>query len=90
MKAKYSEAKRKIHFVLKIQVNVGIDIMDIQNVDDKQFTVTLNAFFVLRWTDRRIAIRQDEFKKLLTKGKEKKFFSSFFTNFLKFLFINDQ
>ena len=47
--------------------------MDIQNVDDKQFTVTLNAFFVLRWTDRRIAIRQDEFKKLLTKG-EKTFF----------------
>ena len=49
--------------------------MDIQNVDDKQFTVTLNAFFVLRWTDQRIAIRQDEFKKLLTKG-EKNFFTS--------------
>ena len=47
--------------------------MDIQNVDDKQFTVTLNAFFVLKWTDRRIAIRQDEFKKLLTKGDEKSF-----------------
>ena len=51
--------------------------MDIQNVDDKQFTVTLNAFFVLRWTDRRIAIRQDEFKKLLTKGEEKKFLCAF-------------
>ena len=56
--------------------------MDIQNVDDKQFTVTLNAFFVLRWTDRRIAIRQDEFKKLLTKGEKSLFFT--FAPFLKF------
>ena len=60
--------------------------MDIQNVDDKQFTVTLNAFFVLRWTDRRIAIRQDEFKKLLTKGKEKKSFFIFFHELLKIPF----
>ena len=57
-------------FLHKIQVNVGIDIMDIQNVDDKQFTVTLNAFFVLRWTDKRILIRQDEFQHLLLRGKK--------------------
>ena len=44
--------------------------MDIQNVDDKQFTVTLNAFFVLRWTDKRILIRQDEFQHLLSRGKK--------------------
>ena len=43
--------------------------MDIQNVDDKQYTVTLNAFFVLRWTDRRIIIDQENFQDLLVKGK---------------------
>ena len=57
-----------------MQVNVGIDIMDIQNVDDKQFTVTLNAFFVLRWTDHRIVIRQEEFQQLLLRGNDSFFF----------------
>jgi len=48
--------------------------MDIQNVDDKQFTVTLNAFFVLRWTDHRIVIRQEEFQQLLLRGNASFFF----------------
>ena len=51
------------------KVNVGIDIADIQNINDKDFTVTLNAFFNLRWTDKRIMIDQERFKSLLVKGK---------------------
>ena len=39
-------------------VNVGIDIKDIPKIDDKEFSITLNAFFVVRWTDERMIIDQ--------------------------------
>ena len=32
---------------------------DIPKIDDKDFSVTLNAFFVVRWTDTRLVIDQD-------------------------------
>jgi hypothetical protein len=40
------------------EVNVGIDIKDIPKIDDKEFSITLNAFFVVRWTDQRMIIDQ--------------------------------
>ena len=42
-------------------VNVGIDIKDIPKIDDKEFSITLNAFFVVRWTDKRMIIDQVSF-----------------------------
>ena len=51
-----------------LKVDVGIDIMDIQNVDDKEYTITINAFFNLRWTDKRIFINRKEFERLLEQG----------------------
>ena len=39
-------------------VNVGIDIKDIPKIADKEFSVTLNAFFVVRWKDERLVIDQ--------------------------------
>ena len=39
-------------------VSVGIDIKDIPKIDDKEFSITLNAFFVVRWTDNRMIIDQ--------------------------------
>lgn len=39
-------------------VSVGIDIKDIPKIDDKEFSITLNAFFVVRWTDTRMIIDQ--------------------------------
>lgn len=39
-------------------VSVGIDIKDIPKIDDKEFSITLNAFFVVRWTDARMIIDQ--------------------------------
>ena len=39
-------------------VSVGIDIKDIPKIDDKEFSITLNAFFVVRWTDGRMIIDQ--------------------------------
>ena len=43
-------------------VNVGIDIKDIPKIDDKDFSVTLNAFFVVQWTDERLLIDQEQVK----------------------------
>ena len=41
-------------------VNVGIDIKDIPKIDDKDFSVPLNAFFVVQWTDERLLIDQEQ------------------------------
>ena len=46
-------------------VNVGIDIKDIPKIDDKDFSVTLNAFFVVRWEDKRLVIDQQKIDDLL-------------------------
>ena len=41
-------------------VNVGIDIKDIPKIDDQEYSITLNAFFVVRWTDERMIIDQEK------------------------------
>jgi len=46
-------------------VSVGIDIKDIPKIDDKDFSVTLNAFFVVRWKDSRLVIDQDRIDQIL-------------------------
>ena len=46
-------------------VKVGIDIKDIPKIDDKDFSVTLNAFFVVRWEDKRLVIDQQKIDQLL-------------------------
>ena len=40
-------------------VHVGIDIKDIPKISDKDFSVTLNAFFVVRWKEERLRIDQE-------------------------------
>ena len=45
-------------------VNVGIDIKDIPKIADKEFSVTLNAFFVVRWKDERLVIDQVNFSNI--------------------------
>ena len=51
---------------------MGIDIKDIPKIDDKEFSITLNAFFVVRWTDKRMIIDQHKMKHIFKKGKLKK------------------
>ena len=41
---------------------MGIDIKDIPKIADKEFSVTLNAFFVVRWKDERLVIDQVNFQ----------------------------
>ena len=49
----------------KTIVNVGIDIKDIPKIADKEFSVTLNAFFVVRCKDERLVNDQDKLKRIL-------------------------
>ena len=51
-------------------VSVGIDIKDIPKIDDKDFSVTLNAFFVVRWKDSRLVIDQDRIDEILGPENE--------------------
>ena len=44
-------------------MNVGIDIKDIPKIDDNDYSVTLNAFFVVRWKDERLVIDQEKYSK---------------------------
>ena len=41
-------------------VHVGIDIKDIPKIDDQEYSITLNAFFVVRWTDKRMIIDKEK------------------------------
>ena len=50
-------------------VNVGIDIKDIPKIDDKDFSVTLNAFFVVQWTDERLLIDQEQVENKITRSR---------------------
>lgn len=35
---------------------LGVDIKDIPKVSDKDFSVTLNAYFIVKWKDPRIIV----------------------------------
>ena len=39
----------------------GIDIKDIPNVNDHDFSITLNGFFLVRWVDERLLIEDVTF-----------------------------
>ena len=40
----------------------GIDIKDIPNVNDRDFSITLNGFFLVRWRDPRLIIENVDFE----------------------------
>ena len=37
-------------------VMIGVDIKDIPKVSDKDFSVTLNAYFIVKWKDSRVSV----------------------------------
>ena len=39
----------------------GIDIKDIPNVNDHDFSITINGFFLVRWFDHRLIIEDVKF-----------------------------
>ena len=45
-------------------VQIGVDIKDIPKVSDKDFSVTLNAYFIVKWKDPRIIVSDSRNKSL--------------------------
>jgi hypothetical protein len=39
-------------------VSIGVDIKDIPKVNDRDFSITLNAYFIVKWQDRRLIVMQ--------------------------------
>ena len=39
-------------------VTIGVDIKDIPKVKDKDFSITLNAYFMAQWRDTRLEINE--------------------------------
>jgi len=39
-------------------VKVGVDIKDIPKVNDKDFSITMNAYFIVKWQDRRLIVEK--------------------------------
>ena len=39
-----------------VDVSIGVDIKDIPNVNDQDFSITLNAYFITKWHDKRLSV----------------------------------
>ena len=39
-------------------VSIGVDIKDIPKVKDKDFSITINAYFLVKWRDVRLKIEE--------------------------------
>ena len=37
-------------------MSIGVDIKDIPKVSDTDFTITLNAYFIVKWQDSRLVV----------------------------------
>ena len=46
------------HFVANLNclIDLGVDIKDIPKVNDKDFSITLNAYFIVKWRDQRLIV----------------------------------
>ena len=40
-------------------VTIGVDIKDIPKVSDQDFSITLNAYFNVKWRDPRLLVSKD-------------------------------
>ena len=68
-------------------VNVGIDIKDIPKIDDQEYSITLNAFFVVRWTDERMIIDQDKMESVSADDALKGMMSIILSAYLEALLV---
>ena len=71
------------------EVSIGIDIKDIPNINDKDFSVTLNAFFVVQWNDKRFVIDQDKLESNLGNGDTNDTWIPVDVSFIKEFWIPD-
>ena len=36
------------------EVQIGLDNFEILKIDDREFTIEINAYFIVKWRDKRI------------------------------------
>ena len=73
----------------KTVVNVGIDIKDIPKISDKDFSVTLNAFFVVRWREGRLMIDLKKIEENQTPGDDENAWIPVDVSFIKEFWLPD-
>jgi hypothetical protein len=73
----------------KTVVNVGIDIKDIPKISDKDFSVTLNAFFVVRWKEGRLMIDQEKMENNLAPSDDENAWIPVDVSFIKEFWLPD-
>ena len=54
----------QIGFLGPTFVTIGVDIKDIPKVSDQDFSITLNAYFNVKWRDPRLLVSKDAKKQV--------------------------
>ena len=45
------------------QVQIGLDNFEILKIDDRDFTIEINAYFIVKWRDRRLQVNMSQIRK---------------------------
>ena len=47
------------------EVQIGLDNFEILKIDDREFTIEINAYFIVKWRDKRIEVGSRSFHLLV-------------------------
>ena len=42
--------------IIILQVQIGLDNFEILKIDDRDFTIEINAYFIVKWRDLRLQV----------------------------------
>ena len=45
------------------KVQIGLDNFEILKIDDRDFTIEINAYFIVKWRDRRLQVNMSQIRK---------------------------
>ena len=52
-----------ISWLATCQVQIGLDNFEILKIDDRDFTIEINAYFIVKWRDRRLQVNMSQIRK---------------------------
>ena len=50
-------------FQILFKVQIGLDNFEILKIDDRDFTIEINAYFIVKWRDRRLQVNMSQIRK---------------------------
>ena len=65
------DTAHKAKVITPLDVSIGFDNFEILKIDDRDFTVEINAYLIVKWRDTRVIIDFEQVKKK-KKRKTKK------------------